>query len=76
MSNNHSHRAGAYYWLAPLIGAFLAIALLGEPLTARLVLAGVLMGVGLLLHLAASRAGAAWPSAASAARATSRPTSG
>ncbi|CAH2394260.1 hypothetical protein MES4922_10173 [Mesorhizobium ventifaucium] len=38
MSNNHSHRSGAYYSLAPFIGAFLAIALWGEPLTARLVL--------------------------------------
>ncbi len=45
-------RTGAYYSLAPFIGAFLAIALLGEPLTARLLIAGVLMGIGLWLHLA------------------------
>ncbi|WP_280174588.1 hypothetical protein [Mesorhizobium prunaredense] len=41
MSNNHSHRSGAYYSPAPFIGAFLAIALLGEPLTVRLLLASV-----------------------------------
>lgn len=45
-------RTGAYYSVAPFIGAFLAIALLGEPVTVRLVLAGILMGVGLWLHLA------------------------
>ncbi len=45
-------RTGAYYSLAPFIGALLAIALLGEPLTTRLVLAGILMGIGLWLHLA------------------------
>ncbi|MGX7877030.1 hypothetical protein ACVDG8_013340 [Mesorhizobium sp. ORM8.1] len=36
MSNNHSHRTGASYSFALFIGAFLAIALLGEPLTAPL----------------------------------------
>ena len=46
-----SARTGAYYSLAPFIGAILAIALLGEPLTVRLLLAGVLMGVGLWIHL-------------------------
>jgi drug/metabolite transporter (DMT)-like permease len=45
-------RTGAYFSLAPFIGALLAIAFLGEPLTARLAVAGVLMGVGLWLHLA------------------------
>lgn len=45
-------RTGAYYSLAPFIGAILAIALLGEPVTLKLVLAGVLMGTGLWLHLA------------------------
>ncbi|CCV11929.1 DMT family transporter [Mesorhizobium sp. STM 4661] len=45
-------RTGAYYSLAPFIGAFLAIALLGESLTVRLLVAGVLMGAGLWLHLA------------------------
>ena len=43
-------RTGAYFSLAPFIGALIAVAL-GEPLTAKLVLAGLLMGVGLWLHL-------------------------
>ncbi len=46
-----SARTGAYYSLAPFIGAVLAIALLGEPLTVKLLIAGVLMGIGLWLHL-------------------------
>jgi drug/metabolite transporter (DMT)-like permease len=47
-----SARTGAYYSLAPFIGALLAIALLGEPLTLKMLLAGALMGIGLWLHLA------------------------
>jgi drug/metabolite transporter (DMT)-like permease len=45
-------RTGAYFSTAPFIGAVLAIALLHEPFTARLVVAGALMAVGLYLHLA------------------------
>ena len=45
-------RAGAYFATAPFIGALVAIALLGEPLTFQLVLAGALMAIGLWLHLA------------------------
>lgn len=45
-------RTGAYFSLAPFIGVVLAIAFLGEPLTARLAIAGTLMGFGLWLHLA------------------------
>ena len=45
-------RTGAYFSLAPFIGALLAVAFLGEPLTARLAIASTLMGVGLWLHLA------------------------
>jgi drug/metabolite transporter (DMT)-like permease len=45
-------RTGAYFSLAPFVGAVLAIAMLGEPLSARLVIAGGLMGLGLWLHLA------------------------
>jgi drug/metabolite transporter (DMT)-like permease len=45
-------RTGAYFATAPLIGAVLAIAMLGEPLTAALLIAGVLMAIGLYLHLA------------------------
>jgi len=44
-------RTGAYYSLAPFIGAFLAITAFGEPVTIRLALAGILMGFGLWLHL-------------------------
>jgi len=45
-------RAGAYFATAPFIGALVAIALLGEALTFQLVVAGLLMAVGLYLHLA------------------------
>jgi drug/metabolite transporter (DMT)-like permease len=44
-------RTGAYFSLAPFIGAVLSVTLLDEPLTARLVIAGGLMAVGLWLHL-------------------------
>ena len=44
-------RTGAYFSTAPFIGAVLAVVLFGEPLTARLALAGLLMAVGLYYHL-------------------------
>lgn len=44
-------RTGAYYSLAPFIGAVLAIVVLDEPVTTRLLIAGALMGLGLWLHL-------------------------
>ncbi|KRR09607.1 hypothetical protein CQ12_14085 [Bradyrhizobium jicamae] len=43
-------RTGAYFSLAPFIGALIALSL-GEPLTAKLVVAALLMGLGLWLHL-------------------------
>jgi len=43
-------RAGAYYSVAPFFGAILALAL-GEPLTLPLVIAGLLMAIGVWLHL-------------------------
>jgi drug/metabolite transporter (DMT)-like permease len=46
-----SARTGAYFSLAPFLGAVIAIALLGEPITLQLVLAGVLMAFGVWLHL-------------------------
>jgi drug/metabolite transporter (DMT)-like permease len=46
-----SARTGAYFSTAPFIGTVLALALFGEPITARLVAAAVLMGAGLWLHL-------------------------
>jgi drug/metabolite transporter (DMT)-like permease len=45
-------RTGAYFSLAPFIGAVVAILLLHEPMTETLLLAGVLIGFGLWLHLA------------------------
>src|SRR3954451_5770971 len=45
-------RTGAYFSLAPLVGALLAVAMLGEPLSVQLIIAGCLMGFGLWLHLA------------------------
>jgi drug/metabolite transporter (DMT)-like permease len=44
-------RTGAYFSVAPFFGAVLAIALLGEAITAPLLAAGVLMGIGVALHL-------------------------
>lgn len=44
-------RTGAYFSVAPFFGAVLAIVLLGEPVTVPLVVAGVLMAVGVALHL-------------------------
>jgi len=45
-------RTGAYFSLAPFVGAVIAVPLLGEPVTTQLVAAGLLMGLGLWLHLA------------------------
>ncbi len=43
-------RTGAYFSTAPFVGAAVAV-LFGEPLTVQLMTAGLLMGVGLWLHL-------------------------
>jgi drug/metabolite transporter (DMT)-like permease len=45
-------RTGAYFSLAPFVGALVAIVLLHDPLSLRLVLSGALMGFGLWMHLA------------------------
>ena len=45
-------RTGAYFSLAPFVGAVLSVALLGEPVSATLLVAAGLMGIGLWLHLA------------------------
>jgi hypothetical protein len=45
-----SARTGAYFSLAPFIGAALAVAL-GAPMSASLAVAGLLMGAGVWLHL-------------------------
>jgi drug/metabolite transporter (DMT)-like permease len=44
-------RTGAYFSLAPFVGAGLAVIMLGELLSAQLIIAGALMGLGLWLHL-------------------------
>ncbi len=43
-------RTGAYFSVAPFLGALLAVAM-GEPITAPLLLAGALMALGVWLHL-------------------------
>jgi|SRR6185437_650786 len=45
-------RTGAYFSSAPFVGALLSIAIFNEPLTPRFISAGVLMAIGLYLHLA------------------------
>lgn len=44
-------RTGAYFSVAPFIGAVVAIPLLGEEITARLLAAGFLMSFGVWLHV-------------------------
>jgi drug/metabolite transporter (DMT)-like permease len=46
-----SARTGAYFSLAPFLGAVIAIGIVHEPVTPQLVLAGVLMAFGVWLHL-------------------------
>ena len=43
-------RTGAYFSVAPFFGAMLAL-FLGDPVTLSLLLAGILMAVGIWLHL-------------------------
>jgi drug/metabolite transporter (DMT)-like permease len=45
-------RTGAYFSLAPFVGALIAVVALGETMTVQLVVAGALMAAGLWLHLA------------------------
>jgi drug/metabolite transporter (DMT)-like permease len=44
-------RTGAYFSLAPFIGALIAVGVLGEALTTKLAIAAGLMGFGLWMHL-------------------------
>ncbi len=44
-------RTGAYFSVAPFFGAVLSILLLDEPITPQLVSAGLLMAIGVWLHL-------------------------
>lgn len=45
-------RSSAYFATAPFLGAALAVPMFGEPVTARLVVAGALMAAGVAIHLA------------------------
>jgi len=49
-------RAGAYFAVAPFLGATLSVLLLGEPITSSLIMAGGLMAVGVWLHLSEQHA--------------------
>ena len=44
-------RTGAYFSTAPFIGALAAVLFLREPVSVQLVVAGLLMGLGVWLHL-------------------------
>ena len=44
-------RTGAYFSLAPFFGGLIAVVVLREPVTARIVAAGILMALGVWLHL-------------------------
>jgi Permeases of the drug/metabolite transporter (DMT) superfamily len=44
-------RTGAYFSTAPFVGAAIAVAVLGDPLTAQFGVAAALMGAGVWLHL-------------------------
>lgn len=44
-------RTGAYFSTAPFLGAVASLAVLGESLSLQLIAAGVLMGVGVWLHV-------------------------
>lgn len=47
-------RTGAYFSTAPFVGAALAVAIFGDPISARLLVSGLLMAIGVCLHLAES----------------------
>lgn len=47
-------RTGAYFSIGPFVGAAVAVALLGEPVSPPLLVAGVLMALGVWLHLTES----------------------
>jgi drug/metabolite transporter (DMT)-like permease len=44
-------RTGAYFSTAPFLGALASVLMLGEPITVRLVVAGLFMAFGVWLHL-------------------------
>jgi drug/metabolite transporter (DMT)-like permease len=46
-----SARTGAYFSTAPFLGALASVVVLREPVTGQLIVAGVLMGAGVWLHV-------------------------
>lgn len=44
-------RTGAYFSIAPFVGALIAVTFLGEPIQVALLVAAALMGIGVWLHL-------------------------
>ena len=44
-------RTGAYFSTAPFLGAVASLLILGDPITLQLLVAGLLMGLGVWLHL-------------------------
>jgi drug/metabolite transporter (DMT)-like permease len=44
-------RTGAYFSIAPFVGAVIAVAFMGEPIRVSLVVAALLMGIGVWFHL-------------------------
>lgn len=51
LRNLGAARTAAYFSTAPFIGALVAVGLLAEPVTGQLIVAGLLMAIGLYLHL-------------------------
>lgn len=49
-------RTGAYFGAAPFVGAAIAVPLFNEPVGVLLVLAGVLIGAGVVIHLTENHA--------------------
>src|SRR5215831_10204579 len=51
LRNLGTARTGAYFSTAPFIGSAVAVIVLGEPITAQLLVAAALMAIGVWLHL-------------------------
>lgn len=56
LRNLGTARAGAYFAVAPYIGATLSMLLLGDAISTALIVAGALMAVGVWLHLSEQHA--------------------
>ena len=51
LRNLGTARTGAYFSIAPFVGTLLSVLVLDEPVSVQLIVAGVLMGIGVYLHL-------------------------